>query len=375
MGDNEESGKKDSLIGSFVNKTMNSATGSLAESASSLASGAFEQATKAAYDVTISVCKRNLDRMAAQQSIVNTRDVRKSGNLSVSMSPAIVGMVEACSLTLGSSTNMSGQGCVWVVCAPPDQGKTHAAEYLIHGNHSLRPKRSLKIDATNMTNFPKDCAEKLLNCGAAADSLSLLLCGALEGTADTAGDLSFAAKATSLAGKVACQPELTTPFDTLIEMHDADQHHILRLGEGMVPAPVLIIDEFYCDTKENQDFIRVLLRDASSANVVVFLMTTNKDWATKLIGLNGGTKVKPLPCNVDNVGYDGSLRFTEAPLWNTLSWTVPQLRALVAPFCKEIGLDREAVVPSDAKYSPSEAFKRARKLRGEKKMEELIGKK
>jgi hypothetical protein len=75
------------------------------------------------------------------------------------------------------------------------------------------------------------------------------------------------------------------------------------------------------------------------------------------------------------VGYDGSLRFTEAPLWNTLSWTVPQLRALVAPFCKEIGLDREAVVPSDAKYSPSEALERARKLRGEKKMEELIGKK
>jgi hypothetical protein len=74
---------------------MNSATGSLAESASSLSSGAFEQATTAAYDVTIVVCKRNLDRMAAQQSFVNTHDLRKSGNLSVSMSPAIVGMVTA----------------------------------------------------------------------------------------------------------------------------------------------------------------------------------------------------------------------------------------------------------------------------------------
>jgi hypothetical protein len=311
MGDDEESGRKDSLIGSFVNKTMNSATGSLAESASSLASSALELATKDACDVVIGVCKRNLERMAAQQSIVNTRDLRQSGNLSVTMSPAIVGMVEACCLMLDS---FHGRGVTWVVCAPTDQGKTYAAEFLIHGDHSLRPERSLKIDATNMKNFPKDCAEKLLNCGATADSLSLLLCGALAGTVDTAGELSLAAKATSLAGKVACQPELTIPCDTLIKMDHADEHHILTLGEGMVPAPILIIDEFYCYTKENEDFIRTLLRDASKASVVVFLMTTNKDWATKLIGLNGGSKVKPLPGNIDNVGYDGSLRFTEEPV-------------------------------------------------------------
>jgi hypothetical protein len=103
MGDDEESGEKDRLVGSFVNKTMNSVTGSLAESASasSLASGVgvLEQATKIEGDVAINVCKRNLEGMAAQQSIVNTRDVRQSGNLSVTMSPAIVGMVEACSLT------------------------------------------------------------------------------------------------------------------------------------------------------------------------------------------------------------------------------------------------------------------------------------
>jgi hypothetical protein len=106
----------------------------------------------------------------------------------------------------------------------------------------------------------------------------------------------------------------------------------------------------------------------------VFVITTDREWATKLIKLNGGAKIKPLAKNVDNEGYTGVMRFTEAPQWNNLSWTVPQLRALVAPFCKEIGLDREAVVPSDAKYSPSEALKRVRKLRGENKMEELIGK-
>jgi hypothetical protein len=167
---------------------------------------------------------------------------------------------------------MPGQGAAWIMCAPTDQGKTDAAELLIHRNHSLRPKRSLKIDATNMGNFPKDCAKKLLNCGAAAASLSLLPCGALAASADTAGGLSFAAKVTSLARKVACQPELTIPFDTPIEMHHAVYHYILRVDEDeeMLPAPVLIIDEFYCDTKANEDFIRTLLRDASSANVVVF---------------------------------------------------------------------------------------------------------
>jgi hypothetical protein len=47
-------------------------TGSLAESMSSLGSGAFEQATKAAFDTAIGVCKRNLGRMVAQQSNVKT---------------------------------------------------------------------------------------------------------------------------------------------------------------------------------------------------------------------------------------------------------------------------------------------------------------
>ncbi len=91
MGDDEESLNKDSLIGTLVMKTKNSATGSLVESVSSLARGA---------DAAIGVCKRNLDRMGAEQSIANTRNVRLTdGTLSVSMSPAIEGMLQACYYT------------------------------------------------------------------------------------------------------------------------------------------------------------------------------------------------------------------------------------------------------------------------------------
>jgi hypothetical protein len=123
-----------------------------------------------------------------------------------------------------------------------------------------------------MKNFPKDCAF-FLNCGATADCLSLLLCESLAGTAYNTGELGLAAKASSLAGMVACQPDMTIPFDTPIEMHHAVYHYILRVDEDeeMLPAPVLIIDEFYCDTKANEDFIRTLLRDASSAEHSEFL--------------------------------------------------------------------------------------------------------
>jgi hypothetical protein len=115
--------------------------------------------------------------LGREQCILNTSDVRQTGKISVSMAPLIVGMLSACALTIGTATAPS-EGCAWVVCAPTNQGKSVAGEFLIHGNHTVRPKRSLKIDATNMKNFSKDCAT-FLKCPVAADSLALLLCQAL----------------------------------------------------------------------------------------------------------------------------------------------------------------------------------------------------
>jgi hypothetical protein len=54
------------------------------------------------------------------------------------------------------------------------------------------------------------------------------------------------------------------PFDTLIEMRDANQHAVLKMaGEDGVPCPILILDEFYCETQENIEFIRTLYKEAS----------------------------------------------------------------------------------------------------------------
>jgi hypothetical protein len=50
----------------------------------------------------------------------------------------------------------ASRGRTIVVCAPADSGKTHAAEFLMHGKHPFRPDRSLKINAASMQDFPVD---------------------------------------------------------------------------------------------------------------------------------------------------------------------------------------------------------------------------
>jgi len=223
MPDDEGNTKGETMIGKVVKNVGNSASESLAESLSSAASGAAERATKAVTDVSLVVCQENFNRMAAERSILNTRDVRETGTTSVAMSPLIYGMVDACTLSVG--VDKPGEGACWVMCAPTNQGKTHAGEFLIHGNHAFRPERSLKIDATNMTDFPKDCATTVLNCGAAAGDLAVLLCKALASTKNSASKESgLAKKATSMLGKMACEPDLTIAFDSLIEMRDADRN-------------------------------------------------------------------------------------------------------------------------------------------------------
>lgn len=101
--------------------------------------------------------------MARERSIVN------AGELSLdklSMSPMISEMLRVCITAVC--------GCTWVVCAPTDQGKTAAAEFLIHGKHSVRPTRSLKIDATNMADFVNKFAGDVLNCAAMGVTVFLM---------------------------------------------------------------------------------------------------------------------------------------------------------------------------------------------------------
>jgi hypothetical protein len=120
--------------------------------------------------VSKAVALQGLRRLAARKTLLNTpSDTRESG--AVAVSPLILKMLHACEIT--------AKGKVWVVCAPSDQGKSAASEFIMHGEHSLRPDRSLKIDATDWKDFRADCAEGVLYCPQLASSLSGHLCLAL----------------------------------------------------------------------------------------------------------------------------------------------------------------------------------------------------
>jgi hypothetical protein len=320
---------------------------------------------------SLNFCREHLDRLVCAQSVVTAADgaLDKGFGGKVTMSPMIFSMLKMCHISVGG-------GGTWVVCAPTDQGKTLAAHFLIHGKHGARPKRSLKIDATNMTDFAKDFAA-ILNCSAAESCLSQLLCEALTDSASIVGSLErklakATAKATNIARQYLCIPGKSIAFSTEIEMRDAEKHKILALetcGEGGEPSPILIIDEFYLNTEKNKAFIRTLLRDASATGVTVFLMTRDSDWASELIALNCGTKCKPLPENVDNEEYTGAKRFVGAARWNDMVWSVENLRDFVQDFCGKHNLIPTEAIPDGANYTPAEAMRVVAELQWKKERE------
>jgi hypothetical protein len=50
----------------------------------------------------------------------------------------------------------------------------------------------------------------------------------------------------------------------------------------------------------SRELVKELLRDAAAAKILVLLLTKNVEWATILIGLNDGSKTKPLVGNINN---------------------------------------------------------------------------
>ena len=304
-------------------------------------------------EISLDACRRYFDRLSRRQSMANAVEVEFSDDM-VTMSPMIYAMLKVCPLTLGG-------GCTWVVCAPTEQGKTISAEFLMHGAHSMRPRRSLKIDATNMTDFAKDFSA-LLKCPVAELCLSKLLCEALSNTAPA----TEASTAEELVGYTAKDFKRTK-----IQVRDAEKHDILRmttLCEDLEPSPILIIDEFDCNTEKNKGFVRTLMRDAAAKGIAVFLLTKDQTWATELIKLNDGTKCKPLPENVDNSGYTGATRFAEKPKWNSMAWSVDLLRYYVEPLCQKYELDPANVIRDNTKYSPAEAMKVVTNIQIEKQL-------
>jgi hypothetical protein len=137
-------------------------------------------------------------------------------------------------------------------------------------------------------------------------------------------------------------------------------HEIEMYGRESIPPPavdigkmpVLIIDNFNEATEKNKIFVKKLFNVASACKVFDFILATKKDWATTLVGLNGGAKIKPLHGNVNSAGYELAGDFTGVPDWNTLPWSVETLRELILPNCKKYGKDPTEVVPDGAIMTP-----------------------
>jgi hypothetical protein len=320
--------------------------------------------------VTKAVAVRSLERLAARKTLLNTlnsttqnvREVRSA----VALSPLILKMLHAC--------KVSAKGKVWVVCAPSDQGKTAAAEFIMHGEHGLCPDRSLKIDATNWKDIRVNCAE-VLSCPQLAKSLSVHLCRALSSREPADG---FMGKVSNWMEHHSCLPSdkmsnwmehhSCLPSDKVnvddnrpITLYGPRNARVPVVGSTCKSSPILIIDDFNEATAENEAFVKDLLRDAPKAQAIVFILTRDQEWATTLVALNDGTKIKPLMGNVDNPGYDGSKIFDEVPMWNSMDWSVAQLRELIRPVCKRANLDPDNIVPDGVVWRPTAAFNEVQK--------------
>jgi hypothetical protein len=264
----------------------------------------------------------------------------------VVLSPHIERMLEA--------YHVAAKGRVIVMCSPADSGKTRAAEFLVHGDYPFRPERSLVISAAGMDDFAKDFAAQL-GVSNARSKLGEFILGALsrkQKLPSSAADI--AAKAASSAEWVMCSLDTKYPFEEQNKI--ALRSHRKITGKAFHSMPALVIDNFNEDTDENKVFVKKLFNEASQYGVVVFILTSNETWATTLVDLNGGSKIKPLYGNVDNNDYLINEPFKGTPRWNSLQWPVAALRELIKPFCEKENIDPKKAVPDDAKMLPVTAL-------------------
>ena len=267
-----------------------------------------------------------------------------------------------------ASYRVASGGRVIVMCSPTDTGKTIAAEFFVHGKHPFRPERSLMISAAGMEDVETEFSSLILGFEGVGPFLGEYLCSALVSRVSAESD--SAAKLVAKAGDA-----MDTVLYTAQEKHPfVASKEINMYGPEKVPSPthvrqglpVLIINDFNKATAENKKFVEKLFQVAARDKVFVFILTTVERWATTLVGLNGGSKIKPLHGNVDNANYiiTGPFPTGEVPRWNSLGWPVATLRELIRPFCVKHSIDPVTVVPDGAEMTPVMANDRALQAAG-----------
>jgi hypothetical protein len=189
------------------------------------------------------------------------------------------------------------------------------------------------------------------------------LCSALKSqmSAESGSAAKVVAKAGDMVDMVLCVAQKKHPFVASKEINMYGPEQVPSPPFSRQGLPVLIIDDFNEVTLKNTKFVKKLFQVASRYNVFVFILTRVESWATTLVGLNGGSKIKPLHGNVDNANYIITDRFPsgEVPRWNSLGWPVSTLRELIRPFCDTHSIDPASVVPNGAEMTPVEANDRA----------------
>jgi hypothetical protein len=291
--------------------------------------------------------KLSLARDAAAKTVLNGTYNGKP----VVMSPHIKCMISA----YRASYEV---GKVVVMCSPGNSGKSSAARFLIHGEHPARPQRSLIVSAKGMVDFALQFSELLGVKSASAESDEHLCIALTQISQDSSAAAGLVLKAGDLAESSLCfatNSRRSFTSDRPIKMHRPEKIRSPR-KIGLGEMPVLIIDDFNKATEENKSFVEKLLQSAAPCGVLVFILTEKRDWATTLVGLNGGRKIKPLHGNVNHADYTPSRNFTGVPDWNSLQWPVETLRELILPRCETPEINPVKVVPDGAVMTPDEAI-------------------
>jgi hypothetical protein len=225
------------------------------------------------------------------------------------------------------------------------------------------------INSSAMEDFPTEFSRDELGVEkqqAAGPVLGQILCQALTSVEppSSAGEFADKAGTGKAMDNATCTLQERRPF--------VETNAINMYGPGQIPSPaldrkrlpMLIIDNFNRATDKNKDFVEKLLQEASQFGVFVFILTSNETWATTLVGLNQGCKIKPLHGNVNNADYEITKHFRGVPEWNTLPWPVETLRELIRPVCVKHGIDPVTVVPDGAVMLPVTANDRAIRATG-----------
>ena len=226
------------------------------------------------------------------------------------------------------------EGKTYICFGKSGSGKTTAAYYLLHGDHTNRPNRAIMINAGGVSDFPANFAINR-NAPDAAPRLERILCSALvfdqkkkdpsPGTAKLIWN--FLSRMRRMID--GCTSPGLEPAPVSLQSGET-----LGIGAGRPFAnrcdlPLLIIDDFAKSTV-NSDFLAKLYGQVASTKTTALVLTKDEEWADEMIKINGGVKILPVDHVVGNPKGGSVEPFTEKPQWTGMGWNIDHLHKFAA---------------------------------------------